>query len=284
MKKIFSLFAAVLMAATMFAEPRAFNGSEILYLNAAAVSWWQDGNAVQIATFDETVKVVGVPAADPTKVGFTVPAGSYHNVAFSRHETAEAPAWNSTGAINLEGTTENMVNSFEQNSSDATWAHYDGGGIDKPVCPDHLYAIGNIEGIGWDPSKGAELTKNGNTFTGKFTFVVEGTNEICYFALTSAKSESSDDWTEVNAHRYGSKDVITAEAPVDLTYPGEKTATIAPGEYTIVVNWDTMTVGIQAATALENAAVATKAVKVIENGQIVILRDGIRFNAIGAQL
>ncbi len=37
-------------------------------------------------------------------------------------------------------------------------------------------------------------------------------------------------------------------------------------------------------TALENVAAEVKATKVIENGQLVIIRDGVRYNALGAQL
>jgi len=38
------------------------------------------------------------------------------------------------------------------------------------------------------------------------------------------------------------------------------------------------------ATAMDNTAVETKTVKRIENGQVVILKNGIRYNLIGAQL
>lgn len=37
-------------------------------------------------------------------------------------------------------------------------------------------------------------------------------------------------------------------------------------------------------TALENAAASVKATKLVENGQIIILCDGVRYNAIGAKL
>ena len=37
-------------------------------------------------------------------------------------------------------------------------------------------------------------------------------------------------------------------------------------------------------TAIDNAAVETKAVKVVENGQLVIIRDGVKYNAQGVQL
>jgi hypothetical protein len=37
-------------------------------------------------------------------------------------------------------------------------------------------------------------------------------------------------------------------------------------------------------SAIDHNAVETKAVKTIENGQIVILKTGIRYNALGVQL
>ena len=41
-------------------------------------------------------------------------------------------------------------------------------------------------------------------------------------------------------------------------------------------------VGPSSITALGNVAVSAKAVKVVENGQIVIVRDGVRFNIVGS--
>ena len=37
-------------------------------------------------------------------------------------------------------------------------------------------------------------------------------------------------------------------------------------------------------TAIDNAAVETPALKTIENGQLVILRDGVKYNAMGVRL
>ena len=37
-------------------------------------------------------------------------------------------------------------------------------------------------------------------------------------------------------------------------------------------------------SAIDNAAVETPAVKTIENGQLVILRDGVKYNAMGVRL
>lgn len=282
MKKIFTLCAAVMMAATMFAG-RTFDGTEILYLNAGYVSWWQDGDAVQRASFDGGDLVIGVPAADPSKVGFTVPAGTYETVVFSRASSATADPWNSTGAIPLDGTTGNMVATFAQNSTEATWGNYNGAGIDAPTCPDALYMIGNIENVGWTPGSGIAMIKNGNVFTGTATFVAEGTNTICYFCFTSS---NLTDWADVNANRFGTKNTIVADAAgVELNYPGEKNATIAPGTYTITVDWDSMTVSAESiTTALESTKVAQKAQKLIENGQVIFIKNGVRYNALGAAL
>ena len=40
--------------------------------------------------------------------------------------------------------------------------------------------------------------------------------------------------------------------------------------------------GVSSITSLGNVAVNAKAVKVVENGQIVIVRDGVRFNIVGS--
>lgn len=243
MKKIFSLFTALLMAATMFAG-RTFSGTEVLYLNAGAVSWWQDGGAVQRASFDGGELVIGVAAADPSKVGFTVPAGTYETVVFSRASSATADPWNSTGAIPLDGTTENMVATFDQNSTEATWGNYNGAGIDVPTCPDALYALGNIANVGWNPGQGVAFSKNGQVFTSDtLEFVADGTNTICYFCFTST---NSTEWATVNANRFGTKaNIVPGGAGVELSYPGEKNATIAPGHYVITVDWTTMLVTAQ---------------------------------------
>ena len=37
-------------------------------------------------------------------------------------------------------------------------------------------------------------------------------------------------------------------------------------------------------TALSNTAVESKAVKFFENGQLVIIKNGVKYNALGAQL
>lgn len=54
---------------------------------------------------------------------------------------------------------------------------------------------------------------------------------------------------------------------------------------TLVVDYEAVSVKVTISsevTALNDATIATKATKVIENGQLYILKDGVRYNALGA--
>lgn len=255
MKKIFSLFAAVLMAATMFAG-RTFDGTEILYLNAGAVSWWQDANAVQIATFDGTTKVVGTALPDSAKiVAFTVPAGTYETVVFSRHETAESAAWNATGAIALDAT-KNLVKTFAQNSTDATWGIY-GDAPDPDVtyylyvtdnCASwenlYVYAWGGKEVFGGWPGANVRTAEQEG---GAYKLAMTGQEGIAINLIFNNGDGIQFDSDEFN---------LTADHNV--------TASIA--------------------TAIKNVELNVKAQKVIENGQLIIIKNGVRYNAAGAAL
>lgn len=103
--------------------------------------------------------------------------------------------------------------------------------------PEHLYILGNIEGIGWEPAGSAEMTKSGDTFTGTYTF----TSATSYFAFTTVQGE----WADVNANRWGSPHLINDAAPVELissATQNEPCCTIDQGTYEITVDWTNMTV------------------------------------------
>lgn len=130
---------------------RAFDGSTPLYLNAAALDWWCNDNAVQHATFvkadDSEVVVTGV--LEEGKIyAFTPEAGVYKSVKFSRHNPEDVSIdWGHTDQISLIGTdANNYVSSFAQNSSTATWGTY------TPVA--HTYTVAGdktaVFGTEWD--------------------------------------------------------------------------------------------------------------------------------------
>lgn len=103
--------------------------------------------------------------------------------------------------------------------------------------PEHLYILGNVEGIGWEPGASAEMTKSGDTFTGTYTF----TSATSYFAFTTVQGS----WDVVNANRWGSPHLVNDAAPVALissATQNEPCCTIDQGTYEITVDWANMTV------------------------------------------
>lgn len=104
------------------------------------------------------------------------------------------------------------------------------------------------------------------------------TNQTFYFGA----SEDAEKGATIEAYRAksvapgvakGDKIVVTGNLGVRKTSNGDRSYGFAQG----------CTVEKVPSTAVEDVQVnATKAVKVIENGQLVIIRDGVRYNAVGA--
>lgn len=66
--------------------------------------------------------------------------------------------------------------------------------------------------------------------------------------------------------------------------PADKDAVYTDCTITLVVDYETVSAKVTISsemTALNDATIATKATKVIENGQLYILKDGVRYNALG---
>ena len=126
--------------------------------------------------------------------------------------------------------------------------------------PDQLYAFGNLSIGSWDPANGIELTKEGNTFSGKVTLVDSG-DGYAYFALSSIQSA---DWNIVNANRLApvaGEVAFNVEDKVEFGKGEAAFKTSALGEYFINVDYDAMTVqvssesvGVESIEADENVA------------------------------
>ena len=119
---------------------------------------------------------------------------------------------------------------------------------------------------------------SGNTLT--FTPVKGITLEsITYTATTDnyATVMKNSTWTNATASVDGTTVTITptdGEEAVSATIGG------TTGGTSFVINYS----GEASPTALDNAIVETPAVKSIENGQLIILRDGVKYNAMGVRL
>lgn len=141
-----------------------------------------------------------------------------------------------------------------------------------------LYIIGDFQG--WQPAAGVEMEAvSDSVFT--YNYVYE--NEA-YFAFTTVQNA---DWAVINQHRFApaTNGTVAAEGDNDLYANVDASFKIAAGDYTFTVDLSTMKLNVvNNATALHNTTAGVKAVKTIENGQIVIIRDGKKFNAVGAKL
>ncbi|MCI7555211.1 MAG: hypothetical protein MST03_00185 [Bacteroidales bacterium] len=144
-----------------------------------------------------------------------------------------------------------------------------------PTVIENLYEIGDNQG--WKPAEGIAMTKTAeNVFKGEFTF----TAATSYFAFTTVQS---DNWDLVNANRFGGAEnnQLVADGTVAPLAAGELCLTIAPGTYNITVDLNAMTATVEAvATGLENTE-AGNVTKIVENGQVYIIKNGVRYNVLG---
>lgn len=146
MKKLFSIFAALLMAATMFAG-RTFSAGDKLYMNCSAVGWWCNDGVSQTMYFadasDATTPVVGTEYGEAgSKIyEFACPAGTFEYIYEQRG------TWNTTGHISLTGTEAyNYIKSFTENGTTVTW-----GNLGDAPDPDETYYLYVTDGSAhWD--------------------------------------------------------------------------------------------------------------------------------------
>jgi len=147
---------------------RSFDGSTPLYLNAAAIDWWCNDNAVQHATFvkEDNSEVVVTGVVEEGKIyAFTPGTGYYKSVKFSRHDPANVSTdWGHTDYITLIGTeAHDYVTAFAQNASTATWSTF----VPTPsytfTAGTKIYYDFTAYGSGVDMYPGGNHTYYGNT-------------------------------------------------------------------------------------------------------------------------
>lgn len=104
------------------------------------------------------------------------------------------------------------------------------------IDPKGYYILGDIENVGWTPSKGLMMTDKGN---GIYTATVTTTNEENWFKFYGATGFSTDDnnWDLVNKYQYGCQVNGDAATFNMLEWKDVKTPTIA-GAGTWIVTLD----------------------------------------------
>lgn len=110
---------------------------------------------------------------------------------------------------------------------------------------DHVYVLGDVNDIGWDPHKGVEMyTTDGNIYTA--TVSVDNVNNgYGYFSFT----KKLGDWDDIKNYRFGpvadganyyvDPNYLGNEIPLDYWSADTRTFEIAAGNYRLTVNLST---------------------------------------------
>lgn len=125
--------------------------------------------------------------------------------------------------------------------------------------PTQAYLLGN-DGV-WDPSTAAATLTETEEGSGIFTGTLEATAN--YFTIITELGESSDDWTTVNANRYGpSTDATTISAgeTLEMSYGSSTSWYVETGTYTVTVDFNELTITL---------ASGTNGIEAIKNGQTI---------------
>jgi hypothetical protein len=155
------------------------------------------------------------------------------------------------------------------------------------VIYDHLYEIGANQG--WKPNEGIEMTKKAdNVFEGDFTFSGSSDNGFDYFGFIADQGTSADDWTTANSHRFGPASdgtlVAVGESDIFAIFGMSYSYKIAAGSYTFTVDLNQMKLTIAPLTDIKNVEGDINVQKVLRNGQIYIIRNGVTYTATGARV
>ena len=131
---------------------------------------------------------------------------------------------------------------------------------------------GNFTGS-WTDTENFTLAEDNNTATLKLTMAA-GNYEF------GMRIGGSGNWT-ANGKEF------TRENPVNEIVAGDgnlKLAADKAGDYKFVWTFESneLAITFPSATAIDNTEISEKAVKMFENGQLIIIKNGVRYDATGA--
>ena len=120
-----------------------------------------------------------------------------------------------------------------------------------------------------DKANTLAYTIKGNSFSGGTFDVKESTDGVAFTSVESIETIGGSATEKKSTLKEASRFVL-------FTYTEKSAGNVALGGIKISY--------VSNPTAIESAVVETPAVKTIENGQLVILRDGVKYNAMGVRL
>jgi len=152
---------------------------------------------------------------------------------------------------------------------------------DTPAVTD-MWIIGECATAAWLPGASKKMTK-----TADGVFEVEETITGSWFAFVTSIENctaTTTDWEVINSHRFGSNpsgENISDGAAHNISgVNGDYSFTISSGTYKFVVDVNAMTVTATPVSAVENVE-AVETVKALEDNQVVIMRNGVKYNVLG---
>ena len=211
------------------------------------------------STLDEATTIVSVSAtfketnSAPFAVNVTVlSAPKTITIDLSKNETTTATA----ETLEWKGTILTITSSRTSSSTTAANNYY--GGDTQKHTSTRFYKNNTLT---FTPADGITL------------------RTITYTATSNdyATGMANSTWTNAKASVNGTTVTIT---PTN----GEKVVSATIGATTGGKSFEIKYLGEAKPTAIESVAVETPAIKTIENGQLVILRDGVKYNAMGVRL
>lgn len=129
-----------------------------------------------------------------------------------------------------------------------------------PEMPDHLYIVGELDGYSFNPARGQELTRDGDTFTGVVNF--DYINSQCNFWFAANLAETNEEFNVVG--NVFTPDITTNvsidETPVPFIvckdFENQPKFVTSKGTYKVTVDWEAMTVKLSKDTGVEGIAVS----------------------------
>ena len=282
MKKIFSFFVALTAVVSLSAKT--------VYLNTAS-SDWADADAVtfihawggEVTTTnvqmlpvegDSTILSAECDDNNTSIVFVRMPAGSTAIV-----WDGDGKYWNKTAdQVIPDGQNMFTVTGFENEIANGDWSTYG-----EVVLPS-VSIVGNFEGDATWGQGSHPMTPAEDNLSASVTFTIPAaTYEMKVWVDGNYLSLNGADDTMYRIHR----DWNHADN-VNLVNNGRNFEFVADvtGDYTFTWTYasQNLVVTFPELTGIENTNADAKAVKRVINGQLVILRDGKTFNALGAEM
>ena len=282
MKKLFSLFVVALMSVAMFANQKLYLQLSSDWASASAkyaIYYWQD----ETNAFSDWMS----PVENEDNVFVGEIADEYTNIIFVRfNPEATTPDWNFkwSQTVNLSIPQGNDLFAVKTgglgDNCDGIWGKY--GEALPNMLADGYYLVGNFDGVDkWGvsaltsaemllPSTG-EGAREGELFIEAIDLKVGDELKIAYVENDGI---AGDKWFGTGD---GNNNLVMTDE-----YAGTKNIYFNPTKQD---DWNGyIWIDKNDETAIDNTLVSEKAVKFFENGQLVIIKNGVKYNALGEML